>query len=185
MFDVVIVGGNLAGATAAINAAKKDVKVALIERNKKPYSPAHCGEAIPKSIAEYLKLDNIGCKYNNIKKVSVNISSLSYNYKLNPNWVYIFDRNFVENYLQKKAKENGVKLFLGKKVTDFIQPNEVVLDNGNKIKGKIIIDASGIACKIGRSIGLDTRLNSNDVGVCIQSRIESNFVSDEAKIWFH
>ena len=71
MYDVVVVGGNLAGATAAINAAHKDVKVAIIEKNKKPFSPAHCGEAIPKAVADYFKLDKIGCKYNNIKKVTV------------------------------------------------------------------------------------------------------------------
>lgn len=185
MYDVVVVGGNLAGATAAINAAHKDVKVALIEKNKKPFSPAHCGEAIPRNIADYLKLDKIECKYNSIKKVSVNILSSVYNYKLNPDWVFIIDRNYLENYLLKKAKELGVTLFLGQTVKNINPPDELILDNGKKINGKVIIDASGIACQIGRRMGLDTKLKPEDVGVCVQSRVEGNFDPDLAKIWFH
>ena len=40
MFDVIVIGGNLAGASAAINAAEKGANVALVERHKEPFSPA-------------------------------------------------------------------------------------------------------------------------------------------------
>ena len=69
MYDVIVVGGNLSGATSAINAAKLGVSVALIEKNKEPLFPPRCGEATDEITAEILELDKIGadgsikCKY--------------------------------------------------------------------------------------------------------------------------
>jgi digeranylgeranylglycerophospholipid reductase len=68
---------------------------------------------------------------------------------------------------------------------DYKQPDEIVLENNEIIKGKIIIDATGIICQIGKKIGLETRLNQRDIGVCIQSRVKSEFKENTIKIWFH
>ena len=67
MFDIAVIGGNLAGASAAINAAQKGVSVVLIERNKEPCFPAHCGEGTTDIQAEWLGLDTIKCTKNEIK----------------------------------------------------------------------------------------------------------------------
>ena len=68
MFDVIVIGGNLAGASAAINAAEKGVKVALVERHKEPFSPVHCGEGIADVTGELLELDKINCPKNEINR---------------------------------------------------------------------------------------------------------------------
>jgi len=103
MFDVVIVGGNLAGVAAAIHAAKKGVNVALIEKNKEPFFPAHCGEAIDDVTAEWLDLDKMSCMRNEIKNVIVNLSlKKEYIFKLKKHRLVIFDRNCVENMKSKK-----------------------------------------------------------------------------------
>jgi digeranylgeranylglycerophospholipid reductase len=186
MFDVVIVGGNLAGVAAAIHAAKKGVNVALIERNKEPFFPAHCGEATDKVTASILNLDNIGCPKNEIKQIKINVSSIKeYNFKLKKNSVLIIDRNFLERHLLKRAKNHGVELKLGQSMITFNPPNEIVLDNKEIIKGKVVIDASGIACQIGRRIGINTQLRPKDIGVCIQSRVQSTFKPDTIRMWFH
>lgn len=52
MFDIVIIGGNLSGSLAAINAVREDVSVALIERHKEPCYPARCGEGIANITAD-------------------------------------------------------------------------------------------------------------------------------------
>ena len=62
MYDIVVIGGNIAGASAAIKAASEGVKVVLVERNKEPFNPAHCGEAITDITADLLNLDKIGCE---------------------------------------------------------------------------------------------------------------------------
>ena len=186
MFDVVVIGGNLAGATAANNAAERGVSVALVERHKKPFFPAHCGEAMPDTWTRLIDLDKIGCPKNKIKNFIFNVSSpREYHITLKKPRSYIFDRNYVENYLLKQAEKKGVELKLGICMRDFKPPHEILLDNNKIIEGKIIIDASGIACQVGRRIGMATKLKPEDIGVCIQSRVQCNFKQDTMKIWFH
>ncbi|UCB57846.1 MAG: NAD(P)/FAD-dependent oxidoreductase [Thermoplasmatales archaeon] len=186
MYDIIVVGGNLSGASAASVAAEKGAKCALIERHQKPYSPAHCGEGIPDVVGDFLKLDEIGCLTNPIEIININLSTIKeYTFKLKKHKIIIIDRNKLEKHLLEKAEQNGAELFIGKTVKDFKPPDEVLLDNNESLKGKIIIDASGIACHIGSKIGIDTKLKPEDVGVCIQSRIKGSFVRNTVKLWYH
>lgn len=186
MFDVIVIGGNLAGASAAINAAEKGVNVVLVERHKEPFSPPHCGEGIADVTGELLELDKINCPKNEINFVQINVStSKEYLFKMKTHKIFVIDRNYVEKSLLEKARKKGVKLILGIGMSEFRPPNDVILDNEEIISGKVIIDASGIACQVGRRIGLNTRLKPEDIGVCIQSRVKSNFNNQIQKMWFH
>ena len=186
MYDLIVIGGNLSGVYAAINAAQKGVKVALIERHKKPFSPAHCAEAIPDVSADLLYLDEINCPKNEIDKITINVSfDKQYNFKLSRNKILIINRSYLENEMLKKARNNGVKLFLGTEMKKFNPPNEIILDNKNKINGKVIIDASGIVCITSKYIGINSKIKPEDIGVCIQSRIKSNFEPHRIYMWFH
>ncbi len=186
VFDIIVIGGNLAGASAAINAAKSGANVALVERHKEPFNPPHCGEAMADVTYNFLELGKIDCLKNQINSLVINISGIKeYNFKLTKHNIYIFDRNCAEKELLKRAEKNGVKLFLGKSMRNFNPLYEVILDNDEKISGKVIIDGSGIACQVGNKIGLNTKLKPEDVGVCIQSRVKSNFTSDTIHLWYH
>ena len=185
MFDIIVVGGNLAGASAAINAVKTGVNVALIEKNKEPLFPPRCGEATEEVTAELLNLDKIGCPKNQIKQITINVSSKTeYNFKVKKHGIYIIDRNFVEKYLLKNAEQIGAEVFIGRRMTNFNPPNEIVLDNKETMKGKVIIDATGMSCQIGKKIRNDTELKPSDIGVCIQSRVEGNFNPEIMKMWY-
>lgn len=183
MYDIIIIGGNLSGTSAAINAALRDVNIALIERNKIPLSPAHCGEGIPDLTAQWLNLDGIGCQYNEINQTNIQLGSKEYILKMRKHKMIVFDRSYVENKLLEKAKSEGVELFLGIKMKDFKPPNEVILDNGEILKGKVIIDASGVTCQVGRRIGINTKLKKEDIGVCIQSTVQGDFDANVMKFW--
>ncbi|EMR73997.1 geranylgeranyl reductase family protein [Thermoplasmatales archaeon SCGC AB-539-N05] len=185
MFDLVVVGGNLSGVTAAINAAEKGLKVALVEKNKHPLNPPHCGEGLLEPVGDLLGLFETNCHKNRVNKLIINVASPEeYVINLKKYFLVIFDRNHVENDLLKTAEKLGVELYLGVKMKDFIPPNEVIIDN-KKISGKIIIDASGIACEVGRRVGLKTKIKKENIGVCIQSRVAGKFESNTVKIWFH
>jgi digeranylgeranylglycerophospholipid reductase len=185
MYDIIIVGGNLAGATAAINAAETGANVALIEKNKEPFFPPRCGEATEEVTVELLNLDKIGCPKNQIKQFAINVASKKeYNFKLKKHGIYIIDRYFIEKYLLKNAEEKGVEVFIGRRMENFNPPNEIVLDNKKTLKGKVIIDATGMTCRIGKKIRDDTELKPSDIGVCIQSRVEGNFNQDFMKMWY-
>ena len=75
MYDVVVIGGNLAGVNAAINAAEKGMKVALVEKNKNPHNPAHCGEGLIETIGDLLGLFKINCHKNRVNKFIINVAS--------------------------------------------------------------------------------------------------------------
>ena len=185
MYDVIVIGGNLSGATAAINAVDFGANVVLVEKNKKPFFPPHCGEATEEITAEILNLDKIGCSKNQIKQITINVSSKKeYNFKIKKHGIYIIDRNFVEKYLLKHAEQKGVEVIIGSRMTNFNPPNEIVLDNKKILRGKIIIDATGISCQIGKRIRNDTELKPSDIGVCIQSRVEGNFNPNIMKMWY-
>ena len=185
MYDVIIIGGNLSGATAAINAAEFGANVVLIEKNEKPFFPPRCGEATEEVTAEILNLDKIGCPKNQIKQFTINVSSKKeYNFKVKKHGIYIIDRYFVEKYLLKHAEQKGAEVIIGSRMTNFNPPNEIVLDNKKTLKGKVIIDATGISCQIGKRIRNDTELKPSDIGVCIQSRVEGNFNPNIMKMWY-
>ena len=186
MYDIIIIGGNLSGASAAINAAKKGVKCALIERHKEPFLPAHCGEGIADVIGDFLELDYIKCKKNQIDTITISLSDLKkYNFRLIKHKILIINRNHLEKNLLKKAEQNGAKLIIGNSVKDFKTPNNVILDNNEKLKGRIIIDATGIACFVGSKIGINKKLKPEDVGVCIQSKIKGSFNKNCVHLWYH
>ena len=56
-FDVVIVGGGLAGLTSAIHLSKSGLKVSLIEKNEFPKHKV-CGEYISNEVLSYF--DSLG-----------------------------------------------------------------------------------------------------------------------------
>ena len=185
MFDIIVVGGNLSGLSAAISAANKNLKVALIERHEKPFLPAHCGEAISHVTADFLKIEKRKCPKNEIREIIINISKLKkYTLNLSENKIYIIDRNYLENNLLKEAKEKKTNIFLGRRMIKFNPPNEIIMDNNEKIYGKILIDASGISCIIGKQLGINTKLKPKDIGVCIQSRIYSKFNPKKMYMWW-
>ena len=185
MYDVVVIGGNLAGTSAALAAASKGLNVALVERNKHPFQPAHCGEEIDIEILRFFDLYNLNYTKNHIKKFIINVGVKEYDFEFKKDVFLIVDRNFIENELLKRTKNIGVKLILGNRMKKFNKPHEIVLADDTSINGKIIIDSSGITCQVGKHIGIDTKLKPEDIGVGIQSRVQSNFNAGIVKIWFH
>ena len=186
MFDVVVIGGNLAGAKAAIAAAREGVRVALVEKNPEPVFPPLCGEVMPAMCEHLLKLDEIGCPRNRFKKMVVNVSSAKeYVLAMKGNQTIVFDRHFAEKHLLAEAESQGVEMFLGRRMMNFRPPHGVVLDGGTVLRGKVIIDASGISCQVGWRMGMAARLGKENIGVCMQSRVHGEFDPEAMNIWFH
>jgi flavin-dependent dehydrogenase len=109
-YDVIIIGGGLAGLTAAIHLSKEKHSVLVLE--KKPY-PNHkvCGEYVSNEIIPYLK--KLGVPLNASKAVQIDTlvlstaSGKSTHTKLPLGGIGISRYGF-DNLLYKKAMENGV-----------------------------------------------------------------------------
>jgi len=185
-YDVVVIGGNLAGTSAAINALEKGASVAVIEKNLQPYNPPHCGEGLDNTTISFINTKKINCNINPITKTRINLTE-KYEYTLNKKnqMLVVFDRYHLEKELLKKTIDDGANVFLGVKFERFNPPHEIITNTGEILSGKVIIDASGIQCVIGRRIGLKTKIKPSDIGVCVQSRVKGTFDPNLVKIWFH
>ncbi len=184
MFDLVVVGGNISGLSAAINAAERSVSTVVIERNMEPLYPPRCGEGTDAVTWRLFEVE--GCSRNEINSIKVNITdSWSDVFKLARFRLIVFDRFCVEKKLLSKAESMGVQLILGRRLKDFQPPYRIILDNGESVEGKVVIDASGISCQVGRRINISPLLKPVDVGICMQSRVEASFNKSMIHLWFH
>lgn len=111
-FDVIIIGGGLAGLCNAINLSKFDKKVLLIEKNSYPKHKV-CGEYISNEVLPYLdfldfnpfdfgavKIDEFQLSTTNNKLVKSKL----------PLGGFGISRYTIDSELYKKAKENGVEI---------------------------------------------------------------------------
>jgi len=116
VYDVVIVGGGLAGLTAAIDLSHKGYAVTLFESNRYPHHKV-CGEYVSSEVVPYL--ESLGVALNETGAVPITdfqISSLNGRIaetKLPLGGIGI-SRYALDNTLYKKAKELGVNFIFSK-----------------------------------------------------------------------
>ena len=111
-FDVIIIGGGLAGLTNAIHLSKFKHRVLLIEKNSYPKHKV-CGEYISNEVLPYLNslgIDPIKEGAKIISKVQVSTTN---NNLINgdlPLGGFGMSRYFLDSLLLKKAQSNGAKV---------------------------------------------------------------------------
>lgn len=66
MFDIIVIGGNLAGINAAINAAGRYVSVAVIERIRNLFIPL---DVVGTDSVTWRLIEDTGCSKNEIKHI--------------------------------------------------------------------------------------------------------------------
>ena len=109
-FDVIIVGGGLAGLTSAIHLSKLKKKVLLIEKNAYPKHKV-CGEYISNEVLLYLNSLGIDPINKGAKQISkVHISTVKSNLIKGelPLGGFGMSRYFLDSLLFRKAQDNGV-----------------------------------------------------------------------------
>ncbi len=185
-YDVVVIGLGPAGGTATINAVKEGARVVALEKRKNVgESIPCCGEAIvskvledhsipvsPKYVAN--KFDKISYELNG-KEVSIPIAG------------YTLHKEKFEEHLIDCASMNGSEIRLGCKVKKFVPPDNIYLDSGDVIRGKVIVACDGYPSRIAKGAGFDTILPRKDIGICKQYTLEGIDVDRNTMkiIWWH
>ena len=111
-FDVIIVGGGLAGLTSAIHLSTRKKRVLLIEKNEYPKHKV-CGEYISNEVLPYLNSLGINPINEGAKQITkVHISTTKSNLIKGelPLGGFGMSRYFLDNLLVKKAQLNGVQI---------------------------------------------------------------------------
>lgn len=156
-FDVIIVGGGLAGLSGAIHLSKANLSVLVIEKNKYPKHKV-CGEYISNEVLPYLKFLDIDVFSLGAKKIDTFQLSTTQSKLLSttlPLGGFGISRFCLDHALAKKALEVGSEI-LEDSVEDIQFSNDEFLvetKKSNKFKAKIVIGAYG------KRSNLDIKLN--------------------------
>ncbi|MDT0607635.1 NAD(P)/FAD-dependent oxidoreductase [Croceitalea rosinachiae] len=156
-YDVVIIGGGLAGLTAALHLNQSGFQVSVVEKNQYPNHKV-CGEYVSNEVKPYLKnlgvdLDNMECPQIDTLQLSTH-SGQSITAKL-PLGGFGISRYELDAILYQNALVRNIPFFFGT-ATDiqFLNDNfHITVPGHQKLKAKWVIGAYGK-----RSI-LDKKLN--------------------------
>jgi len=167
-YDIAVIGAGPAGCSAAIYAALRGLKVALIESNDKPRSKP--GESLPpgvESIFQQLGIWDDICKLKLIRNQGHYIYDEDSKRKLfhtygqdkNGTWHGIqLPRILLDTILQKRAETLGIKLITNCHVKNLTIHNGKINLNFNedkKILAKYYIDATGQHQLFSRKLGIE------------------------------
>lgn len=147
-FDVIIIGGGLAGLSLTIQLAKAKQKVLLIEKEEYPFHKV-CGEYISLESAPFLSslgFDHTKFDLPLIDKLTVSTpSGRILNTKL-PLGGFGVSRYFLDNELYKIALLEGAAIITGDKVTDILfdkDQHNIALQSGKTFTCKIAAGSYG------------------------------------------
>ncbi len=156
-FNVIIIGGGLAGLTAAMHLRKEGLRVLVVEKNTYPNHKV-CGEYVSNEVKPYLEylgidLDSVGVVAIDTLQISTR-SGKSIETKL-PLGGFGVSRYTFDEILYKNALSLGVE-FIFKSATKIIFNNdsfEITLSSKEKYISKVAIGA------FGKRSNLDKKLN--------------------------
>ena len=190
-FDLVIVGAGPAGSSAAYAAAKKGIRVALIEKEE---SIAHTVRTSGVTWTDSAKEFGIpkDC-YNVIERYGFyspnNMVMISDNGNDTNSKAAVLDVRKTYRFLAQRAKNHGANIFLKTNVTDILKDergeicgvtaikhslSSLSSQNPKKINfhAKIVIDASGFSSTVARALGVVERWKRFGVGAEWEAKVE-------------
>ncbi len=157
-FDVIIIGGGLAGLTCALHLSKQNIKVLVIEKNPFPHHKV-CGEYVSNEVLPYLNslgVDVLTEGAVSISKLKItNINNKELQTKL-PLGGFGMSRFYLDNLLYEKVKETSEVIFKTVESVSFFQENFIVsTQDSTDYKAKFVIGAHG------KRSNIDKKLNRN------------------------
>ena len=180
-YDVIIIGGGLAGLSAAIHLRKHDFKVLLIEKNEYPKHKV-CGEYISNEVLPYLnflEVDVFALGAKNITTFQVSsVQSKLITADL-PLGGFGISRYALDHALYLKAKNEGV-FFVQDTVTETQFLNDefaVATKEQGRFESKIVIGSYG------KRTNLDVKLNRNFIKnkspyLAVKTHVKGDFPED-------
>ena len=170
-YDVIVVGGGIAGSAAAKRCAELGLKVVQLEKAKIPGTKNACGSAITATGVVYapyvldgpIEVKSPGSRVYYIHK---NGKYCMFETGMGGYGMYTIHRTKFDPWHAQLACEAGSELRTATTVTDIIKDNDriigVATDKGEKILADVVIDAGGAHSIVARKAGLLGRRAGTD-----------------------
>ncbi|HSQ47570.1 MAG TPA: NAD(P)/FAD-dependent oxidoreductase [Lutibacter sp.] len=180
-YDILIVGGGLAGLTSAIHLSKFGISVLVIEKNAYPKHKV-CGEYISNEVLPYLNYLGIDPFIMGAKKIDKFLLSTKKNSVIEtqlPLGGFGISRFALDDALAKKAIENGATILQDTVVNIEFLDNQFKIETKSLLcfNGKIVIGAYGKRSAI--DIKLDRDFIKNEAPfLAVKTHMKGNFPDD-------
>lgn len=180
-FDVIIVGGGLAGLSSAIHLSKANLSILLIEKNGYPKHKV-CGEYVSNEVLPYLEFLNINVFKLGAKKINKFHLSTIKNKLISatlPLGGFGISRYCLDDALAKKAIENKVEILLDtvENIQFYDETFSVETKNNKTYHSKMVIGAYG------KRANLDIQLKrefitSKSPYLAVKTHVKGHFSED-------
>jgi len=183
IYDVIIVGGGLAGLINAILLSKADLSVLVIEKKKYPFHRV-CGEYISNEVLPFLNSIDINPFDLGAQKISnFFLSSPSGKQKIEiplDLGGFGISRYAFDEYLYNKALKSGAEFIIGKKVEDIRYEDEnfkVFTNDEGFIESKLVIGAFGKRSHLDKNFNR-AFIQSSSPYIGVKYHIKTDFPKD-------
>ena len=191
-YDIIVVGAGPAGSVTACHAAKKGVRVLMIEKRQEIGAPLRCAEGISKEGLAKSKIvvdrSWVSAEIAGAKLVSPCGNTLQLDERNAGNEVgLVLNRHLFDKAMAADAARAGAEIQLKTAATGLMIECGVVkgvvgTSYGEPFKAtaKCVVGADGYESQVGRWGGLETTLKTSDITSCFQYRmtninVEPNF----------
>lgn len=171
IYDLIIVGAGPSGSSAGRIAGKKGLKTLILEKEIFPrYKP--CGGALSPHARSYLDFEIPEEIINkSVFKGKLRFMDKSVEYQRNKSIYSLVTRSIFDNFLLEKARETGVDVIFGEKVTDISQDKDKVklVTRNASYESRFVIIASGAMASLKNHVRKPD--NKEEYGVCLVTEI--------------
>jgi digeranylgeranylglycerophospholipid reductase len=180
-YDVVVVGGRVAGSASSLFASKGGLDVLMIEKRQEIGTPVQCGEATTKDTYKtlgikpskrYLRAELKGSDIHAPNGKHVRVEGGKIHGFMEG---YVVERKIFDKELAIESARAGTDIMVKTTVKDLIMKDGNVcgvvakhLGKTFDIKADIVIAADGIESNVSRLAGLKTVNTVKDIGSCAQ-----------------
>ncbi|SDB61320.1 Dehydrogenase (flavoprotein) [Flavobacteriaceae bacterium MAR_2010_188] len=181
IFDVIIIGGGLAGLSSAIHLSKNDFSVLVIEKNDYPKHKV-CGEYISNEVLPYLDflgIDVFCLGAQNIDKLEISTAKnklIKSDLRLGG---FGISRFTLDNSLYEKAKNQKVETIQDSVVDVQFSDDEFTVNTKNEIsfKSKLVLGCYGKRSNLDVSLQREFIQNKSPF-LAVKQHVKSNFPND-------
>lgn len=178
--EVLIIGGGLAGLTAAIHLSKIGLQVTVIEKNEFPKHKV-CGEYISNEVLPYLNwldLNIADLNPTHITNLEFSTASGKTIKSVLPLGGFGISRFALDEYLYKKALENGCKILQDNVEHILFKDNQfIVTTNKSILKSEIVIGAFGKRSNVDQKMNRDF-INKKSYWLAVKAHYSGDFPND-------